>query len=154
MKTIQQRIKDKLNMIWTRQEFSAYMPYIDEAIREHEMSNSHKHAIVLGGANEAVIVHGENTITNDQSNTTTLTTPTETLKNRNISPKEKANELIRKYKSLDIKYSSYEDGDGWRECVLITIDEIIKETLLHDKTTYQHGRTAYWIEVKNELLKL
>ncbi len=44
-----------------------------------EQSNSHKHGVVRGGANEAVIVHGDNTITEDKSQTTTLTTPTEPL---------------------------------------------------------------------------
>ena len=52
----------------------------------HGVEQSHKHGVmqglpvaVRGGANEAVIVHGNNTITNDQSQTTTLTTPTEPL---------------------------------------------------------------------------
>lgn len=37
------------------------------------------------------------------------------------------------------------------DCALLKVDGIIKETKLHDLTTFEHGRTAYWIEVKEEI---
>lgn len=67
-----------------------------------------------------------------------------------MTPKEKARELV--YKFMDTRWDmSKEDG---KECALIAVDEIIRESKLHDKTTYQHGRTSYWQEVKNEINKL
>jgi len=62
--------------------------------------------------------------------------------------KEKAKELVDKF----INATDY-NGYG-TECALIAVDEIIKETKLHDKTIYQHGRTFYWQEVKQEIEKL
>jgi len=41
-----------------------------EIIEQYDLNTG----IVRGGANEAVIVHGDNTTTNDQSQPTTLTT--------------------------------------------------------------------------------
>ena len=51
----------------------------------HEFKQLHLHGVVRGGANEAVIVHGDNTITEDKSQTTTLTTPTEPLGNEAVA---------------------------------------------------------------------
>ncbi len=79
-----------------------------------------------------------------------------------ISPKEKAQELITKFSPLVTTWDCYwntprnEDDvvvDA-KKCALIAVDEIIKETKLHDKTIYQHGRTAYWQEVKQEIEKI
>ena len=78
-----------------------------------------------------------------------------------MTPKEKAKELIREFK----KYAYYpktkddelfvkELKENAKQCALIAVDEIIKETKLHDKTIYQHGRTFYWQEVKQEIEKL
>jgi hypothetical protein len=70
-----------------------------------------------------------------------------------MTPKQKSKELFK-------KYSKGKDSHGWslcefdscaKQCALIAVDEIIKETKLHDKTIYQHGRTAYWEEVKQEI---
>ena len=65
--------------------------------------------------------------------------------------KEKAKELVNKFSDL-------EDGEMYigkaKQCALIAVDEIIKETKLHDKTVYEHGRTFYWQEVKQEICDL
>ena len=78
-----------------------------------------------------------------------------------MTPKEKAKELVDKFEPYVIRYTQ-DDVVGYldqetpileyqKQCALIAVDEIIKETKLHDKTIYQHGRTAYWQEVKQEI---
>ena len=78
-----------------------------------------------------------------------------------LSPKEKAKELVDKFEPYVIRYTQgdvvgYLDQETpileyQKQCALIAVDEMIKETKLHDKTIYQHGRTAYWQEVKQEI---
>jgi hypothetical protein len=73
-----------------------------------------------------------------------------------MTPEEKAKELINKfaiYLRANLMYDEDADEDA-KQCSLIAVDEIIKETLLHDETTYQHGRTSFWKEVKQEIEKL
>ena len=69
-----------------------------------------------------------------------------------MKQKEKAKELYDKH------YQYVADGGHpeylAKQCTLISVDEIIKETKLHDLTIYQHGRTVYWEEVKQEIQKL
>jgi len=65
----------------------------------------------------------------------------------NLTPKEEAKRLVDKMHLINsIKVAKL--------CAIIAVNEILKETKLHDKTTYQHGRTAYWNEVKLEIEKL
>lgn len=69
-----------------------------------------------------------------------------------MTPQEKAKELIGKfYVNIPLR-----DCDNRRphKLALIAVDEIINETKLHDKTIWEHGRTAYWQEVKQEIEKL
>ena len=69
----------------------------------------------------------------------------ETLE-KTITPKEKAKALVEQF---------YFDYDRAKECALIVVGEIIKETNQHfSKTIYQHGRTFYWQEVKQEIENL
>ena len=67
-----------------------------------------------------------------------------------MTPKEKAKELMLKYYDL-IEMSTVSFS---KQCALIAVDGLIKESKLHDKTIYQHGRTFYWEEVKQEIEKL
>lgn len=73
-----------------------------------------------------------------------------------MNTKEKAKELFEKmYDAIP----AHPDGgsieyDAAKQCALITVDEIIRETKLHDLTIFQHGRTGFWIEVKTEIEKL
>ena len=66
-----------------------------------------------------------------------------------MTPKEKAEELVDRYSELGIGHPT--SLLLAKQCALIAVDEIIKETKLHDKTIYQHGRTFYWQEVKQEI---
>ena len=69
-----------------------------------------------------------------------------------MKPKEKAKALFDKYVELSGIFVG--DYESEKEMCLITVDEMIEETKLHDKTIYQHGRTFYWNEVKQEIEKL
>ena len=87
-----------------------------------------------------------------------------------MTPKEKAEELVKIYISTCQRWNiEYVNSKNIKElkkdlfqlewfipknCLLIAVNEIIKETKLHDKTIYQHGRTAYWQEVKQEIEKI
>ena len=71
---------------------------------------------------------------------------------------EKAKELVEIYAET-IEPIQYEvllerNWNNAKQCALIAVDDIIKETKLHDKTIYQHGRTFYWQEVKQEIEKI
>ena len=69
-----------------------------------------------------------------------------------MTPKEKARELIEKYRYVSISFVDSIEGtcdmlmnnEDAKECALIAVDEIIKE-LFYNK---------YWIEVKQEIEKL
>ena len=71
-----------------------------------------------------------------------------------MTPKEKANELFHKFKreinwiEIDYNVDLYRDA---KQCALIAVEELIRETKLHDKTIFEHGRTAFWNEVKKEI---
>ena len=73
---------------------------------------------------------------------------------------EKAKELVGKFIPYIADADRYNttlgiyDTDISKQCALIAVDEIIKETKLHDETIYQHGSTFYWKEVKQEIEKL
>lgn len=78
-----------------------------------------------------------------------------------MTPKAKAKELVKQFLPFvdcnDLQKNC--TNKEWelrnaKRCALIAVDEIIKETKLHDKTIYQHGRTFYWQEVKQEIEKL
>lgn len=72
-----------------------------------------------------------------------------------MTPKKKAFELLRKFSSLIGEKEQIMDNMNLSKlCALIAVNETIKETMLHDLTIYQHGRTAYWQEVKQEIEKL
>jgi len=67
-----------------------------------------------------------------------------------MPPDEKAMELMLKYyNAIPMNTVSFA-----KKFALIAVDEIIKETKLHDKTIYQHGRTFYWQEVKQYITEL
>jgi hypothetical protein len=65
-----------------------------------------------------------------------------------MTAKQKAFSLYAEYASI------LNDGRIAKKCALIAVDEILNETFIHDKTTFQHGRTSYWIQVKQEIKKL
>ncbi len=75
-----------------------------------------------------------------------------------MTPREKAEELIRKY----YRWGLHKDGQSlsWlesKECALIAVDEIIPELSpleLHPLGTYRNPKIEYWQEVKQEIEKL
>ena len=74
-----------------------------------------------------------------------------------MTPKEKAEELIRKY----YRWGLHKDGQSlsWlesKECALIPVDEILYEFdhLAWDNDTYSNTKIKYWQEVKQEIEKL
>jgi len=44
--------------------------------------------------------------------------------------------------------------DEAKKMALISVEEIIKETKLHDLTIFQHGRTGFWEMVKMAITNL
>lgn len=68
-----------------------------------------------------------------------------------MTAKQKANNLIDSYYVLLDGFITFEQV---KICALISVDEIIKETMLHDLTPYEHSRTGYWLEVKQEIENL
>jgi hypothetical protein len=79
-----------------------------------------------------------------------------------MTPKEKAEELVHKFK----KYSYYPTTNddvlfvnqlnfNAKQCALIAVDEMLNEYPSQvPKDSYEMERHLYWIEVKNELEKL
>jgi hypothetical protein len=74
-----------------------------------------------------------------------------------MTPKEKAEELIMKFKSGESQdgYNDVRDIHAAIRCALIAVDEILsdyKNYLLHANTEYKG--LMYWKEVKQELEKI
>jgi hypothetical protein len=65
-----------------------------------------------------------------------------------MEPKEKANELVKKYKG----FGMYNEHIASKQCALIAVDEI----LLHEKQNHSvlDKSTDYWQEVKKEIENL
>ena len=71
-----------------------------------------------------------------------------------MTPKEKAKELIEKYRDVSISFVDSIEGtcdirinnEDAKECALIAIDELIKQV--------NHSDVGYWKEVKFEINKL
>ena len=78
-----------------------------------------------------------------------------------MTPKQKAEELVNKYKPYVYPYvgSSYMTGDEYPEqisryakaCALIAVDEILKVASFYNDT---QAEVTYWQEVKKEIEKL
>lgn len=76
-----------------------------------------------------------------------------------MTPKEKANELIEKFKKATTykyqeyagaNYSTFEhDIEELKNCAIIAVDEIIEELKREPYTNYE--RIVYWQGVKSEL---
>jgi len=77
-----------------------------------------------------------------------------------MTPKQKAEELVNKYKPYVYPYvgSSYMTGDEYPEqisryaktCALIAVDEILKVASFYNDT---QAEVTYWQEVKQEIEK-
>jgi hypothetical protein len=77
-----------------------------------------------------------------------------------MTPKEKARELVDWFLDEGLhefgRYQSTveEDLEGAKFCANKIVNEIIRETKFHDLTVFDHSRTGYWLEVKQEIGKL
>jgi hypothetical protein len=91
-----------------------------------------------------------------------------------MTPKERATELVEKYKDITIKYvlngeaNEGDVNDEAKECASIAVQEIIEaiEMFGYSSTFYDHEETGkmtcvddepptmYWNKVKNEINKL
>jgi len=72
-----------------------------------------------------------------------------------MTPKLKAIQLVNSFDELGRDFTrGVSMKEFSKQCALIAVDEMIKETYLHDKTIFEHGRTFYWQEVKQEIEKL
>jgi hypothetical protein len=68
-----------------------------------------------------------------------------------MRPKDKAQELIDKFKFVEIpNYSSMFEV---KQCILISIDEIIN-AIRYTEANKDYGYVGYWNEVKQEIEKL
>ena len=79
-----------------------------------------------------------------------------------MTPKEKAKELVDRFKADTVIYTW--DGNGYKvdietsfqnakNCALICVDEIL-ETINNVNPTTEETFESYWIEVKQEIEKL
>lgn len=71
-----------------------------------------------------------------------------------MTPKEKAKELVLKFRQLppSSPYTGVGDGEA-KQCALIAVDEIINSVVITDLTTAEN-QFIYWQEVKQEIQKL
>lgn len=71
-----------------------------------------------------------------------------------MTPKEKAKELVDKYKEHIIETDDYFINSGAKKCALIAVDELIKEVVDDKESEYMSLKDIYWMEVKKEIEKL
>ena len=77
---------------------------------------------------------------------------------KDMAPKEKAEELVKKLFQFNHRVKWDSDNDEWthnyylaKECALIAVDELTKEGFFTDG---YYNRCAFWDEVKQEIEKL
>ena len=73
-----------------------------------------------------------------------------------MTPKEKAEELVKKMYSVHSNSASDITLHFAKECALVAVDEIINTDMLIDEDTYvmTPSYLQFWQEVKNEIEKL
>ncbi len=73
-----------------------------------------------------------------------------------MNEKDKASDLVCSF--YQIQSNEYDYGINWemaKQCALISVDEIIKENDIFDRTDgYVQQRIDYWLEVKQEIINL
>ena len=80
------------------------------------------------------------------------------LKYKDMTPKEKAEELVKKFFEFNHRVKWDSDNSEWahnyyqaKQCALIAVDELIKEGFFTDG---YYNRAAFWQEVKQEIENL
>jgi hypothetical protein len=71
-----------------------------------------------------------------------------------MSPKEKADELVKKMYEVRSGYVSMITYHFAKQCALVAVDEIINEYGTYYKITVEDKQVVYWEEVKQEINKL
>ena len=66
------------------------------------------------------------------------------FKSKQMTPKEKANELVYKHFEFVEAWSVSNQIENAKQCALITVNEIIEYIILSE----------YWVEVKTEIKKI
>ena len=78
-----------------------------------------------------------------------------------ISPKDKAEELVEKYRG--VAHSDFHNQTGYdeaqreenqKQCALIAVDEILDDDVFDMSEELFEGRIQYWEKVKQEIEKL
>jgi hypothetical protein len=70
-----------------------------------------------------------------------------------MTPKEKAKELVYKfYPSVQWKLGQENCLDRAKQCALIAVEELLKET--EERDGMRVINNPYWLEVRNEIEKL
>lgn len=67
-----------------------------------------------------------------------------------MTPKEKAKELVHKYKNMLPRMDYMLLNETSKECALIAVDEIIEVAKLHPNS----AEWAWWIKIKEEINNL
>lgn len=68
-----------------------------------------------------------------------------------MKPKEKAKELVDRYKFMEI--ANYTSMFEVKQCALVAVDEIINSVVITDLTIAEN-QFIYWEEVKQEIENL
>ena len=71
-----------------------------------------------------------------------------------MTPKEKAEELVKKYEIQFLSFGDYLPTIKAKQCALIAVDEILKAVDNPDETYLMKHSVNYWTEVKQEIEKL
>lgn len=74
-----------------------------------------------------------------------------------LTPKEKAEKLVLRYLRIDNNTKEWFNTYIAKQCTLIAVDEILNELLpidLSPLSTYTNPKVEYWLEVKEEIIKL
>ena len=74
-----------------------------------------------------------------------------------LSPKEKAEELVLRYLRIDNNTKEWFNTYIAKQCALIAVDEILNELSpfkLSPLGIYTNPKIEYWLEVKEEIIKL
>jgi hypothetical protein len=70
-----------------------------------------------------------------------------------MTPKEKAIELVAKYKNQSFGITTY--FQHYKQCALIAVDELLEATKRYDYTLGPNpSYNDYWLKVKYEIEKL
>jgi hypothetical protein len=71
-----------------------------------------------------------------------------------MTPKEKAEELVNKFRQQTDGIAGYNYDNVNKQCALIAVDEILDDDMYGMEEEHFEKRINYWEEVKQEIKKL